>query len=151
MAKIHHFDKNFGLFGIHSLKMSENHKFVCEGSFIANAAPIDDKKDELVWFIKVTQVNQVDNVVTYDDYNHNVPAGVIHHTVHFLEKQEDRRSMKKKVFGLSEKKTHFYNENIVYPYVNMHEGKKGLYKLMVQDYVDILVYIENDVFPTYRL
>ena len=50
--------------------------------------------------------------------------------------------MKRKVFGLSKKQTFFFNENIVYSYVNIMEGKNGL----MQDYVDILTYIENNAF-----
>ena len=61
----------------------------------------------------------------------------------FLEKNERLTTSKKKGYYLSKKTTYFFNESILYPYVNIIEGKRGL-TLDNTDYTDILLHIENN-------
>ena len=70
-----------------------------------------------------------------------VPKKVIHLSGYFLEKDERLTTEKKKGYYLSKKVTYFFRENLLYPYVNMKEGKRGL-TLNMTGYTDILNYIE---------
>ena len=79
------------------------------------------------------------------DYWHGIEPGMIHHVGHFYEKEEKYSSKKQIGFELSKKCTYFYKENILYPFVNIQEGKKGHF-LTNQDYVDTLIYIERNGF-----
>ena len=45
-------------------------------------------------------------------------------------------TVKKKGYDLSKKVTYFFKESILYPYVNIMEGKRGL-TLDITDYTDI--------------
>ena len=82
-----------------------------------------------------------------DDYNHEVPKGVIHLSGHFLEKDEKRSSLKSNVFKIaSNKKTYFFMESIVYPYVNIEEGPGEYLSLSMQDYTEVLYYVEKNGF-----
>ena len=54
---------------------------------------------------------------------------------------EEEFGEKKKGYYLSKKVTYFFRENLLYPYVNIKEGKRGL-TLSMTDYTDILNYIE---------
>ena len=50
------------------------------------------------------------------------------------------------VFKLvTEKTTYFYKESVIFPFVNIIEGKKGLV-LNDEDLTDILIYVEQNGF-----
>ena len=79
---------------------------------------------------------------SYDSFGIKVPKKIIHLAGHFLEKNERLTTEKKKGYDLSKKVTYFFRENILYPRVNIQEGKRGL-TLSMTDYTDILLYIEK--------
>ena len=49
---------------------------------------------------------------------------------------------KDQLFTLSKKVTHFYKENVIYPYVPVVETKKEIL-LKNDEYADIIRYLEN--------
>ena len=122
----------------------EVNEFVAVGSYVAVAAP--ESSHDTVWIIKVAEVNRIRlQELSTDSYHHEIAAGIIHLSGHFLEKVEKRSSIKSNVFKLSEGITYFFKESIVYPYVNVEERENEL-TLSMQDYTDILYYIEKTVF-----
>ena len=60
---------------------------------------------------------------------------------HFLERIHS--TSKGHIFKIEHlKKTYFFKESIIYPFVQLSETKKGLF-LSNNEYVDILMYIQN--------
>ena len=112
----------------------EVNEFVRVGTYVAIAARRSEGAVWVVdpfWIIKVTEVNRIDE------------KGQVHLAGHFLEKNDRRTTAKKMVFDLSKKLSFFFKESILYPYVNIEEGKSGL-ALEMTDYTDILYYVENN-------
>ena len=68
-----------------------------------------------------------------DDYGHKIAVGVNFLKGHFLEK----KMITTQVFKRSSKTTLFYSENILYPYVNLLESKKGFIVKNI-DFIDII-------------
>ena len=90
-----------------------------------------------VWIIKVIEVDRVDlQKESEDSYQHKIAPGVLHLSGHFLEKDTTASTMKLSVYKLSQKTTYFFSESIIFPYVNIYEGKRGL-TLSMGDYADI--------------
>ena len=111
-------------------------EFIPVGSYVAVAAPVSSK--DTIWFIKVVEINCVSIEMSKDDYNHEVPKGVIHLSGHFLEKDEKRSSLKSNVFKIaSNKKTYFFMESIVYPYVKRDQGSisASVCKIILRFYI----------------
>ena len=101
---------------------------------------------DTVWITKVIEVNRVDPVnESVDSYKHIVAPAIIHLAGHFLAKNEKTSTLKSTMFKLSTDITYFFKESIVFPYVNIQEGKKGL-TLSMTDYADILYHIEYSAF-----
>ena len=58
---------------------------------------------------------------------------------------EKKLNLKSNVFTLTtDKKTYFYMESILYPYVNILEGPGSYFSLSMNDYTDVLYFIENN-------
>ena len=74
------------------------------------------------YLIQITKENTESMVDDIDDYGHRVNKGVMHLEGNFLEKNpgSDR------IYKVSKKRAFFYNESVVYPFVQMIESKKGL-------------------------
>ena len=122
-------------------------EFVNEGTFVAVAAPKSTDTVWVVdpfWIIKVTKVNRIDtDNESVDSYGFKIAPKVMHLEGNFLEKNERLTTSKKIGYDLSKKVTFFFKESILYPYVNITEGKRGLF-LNMTDYTDILYHIENN-------
>ena len=52
----------------------------------------------------------------------------------------------KDCFLLSDKKTYFYMESIGYPYINIQEVPGNYFSLSMNDYTEVLYFIENNGF-----
>ena len=68
-------------------------------------------------FLKVDELNRLNNTATsVDDYGHQIPAGMIHFSGHFLKiKSVMNKSTK---YKRSRKIGYFFKESISYPNVN---------------------------------
>ena len=127
---------------------SEDDGFIVPGMYVAlRADDTDDddttnKSNDMFWLVKITAVNQVNTEENVEDsYHYIIPKGTIFFTGHFLE----RITIGKRYTSYKlekDKFTHFYKESVVFPFVNITEGKKCLI-LKDEDYTDILVYIEQ--------
>lgn len=117
-------------------------EFILPGSVVAVAAP---KKSNIVWFIQVIEINRVCTTTVTDNYNHEIPRGMVHLTGNFLERDDKHSTSKATAYTLLKQVTFFYKENILYPYVNIQEKNNRL-SLSVSDYTDILYYIEKNGF-----
>ena len=100
--------------------------------------------DTLFWFMEVQEVNRVafSKEDRKDSYGLSVQEGLKHISGLFLEKVDLYSNMKKTVYKRSKKLSYFHKDSIMYPYVNMVEGKHGL-TLSAEDYRDIILYIEK--------
>lgn len=98
---------------------------------------------DTVWFVKVIDDTCVDHKNTIDDYGNKVADGVYYIAENFFEYLSDAHN--KKTYKLSKKVPLFYKECIVYPFVNITEGKKG-YEIANNDFTDILYYVEQNGF-----
>ena len=58
-----------------------------------------------------------------DNYGQIIPPNILFLKGNFLERVCYNRSSQ--VFKLSKKETYFYNDSVVYPYVQFTESKKG--------------------------
>ena len=76
-----------------------------------------------------------------DDYGQVVPNDVSFVKGRFLEKSV--ASTKYQMYTLSKRITHFYSESVVYPFVSFEATKKG-FKLTMNDYTDILQFVEDN-------
>ena len=125
----------------------EANEFVGVGTFIAVAAP---KSTETVWvvdpfwIIKVQEVNRIDmDEESVDSFGSKIPPKMMHLAGYFLEKKTRYTTGKKMAFDLSSKVTYFHKDVILYPYVNIKEGKRCL-ELNMTDYTDILLHREKN-------
>ena len=118
-------------------------KFITPQSVIAVAAP--KTSTDTIWFLKFVETNKMSVEKVVDDYQHEIFPGMVYNVGHFFEKNEKCSTYKKTVYHLAEKFTFFYKENILYPYVNLQDGKTGPF-LSMEDYTDIIYYIENNGF-----
>ena len=118
--------------------------FILPKTFITVPAP--EKSRDNFWFIQVLEVNRVCEAVQVDDYGLKIPAGMVHHSGHFLERDDRYSSVKATVFKLSKKVTYFYKENILYPFLNIQQDSKERLSLSAIDYTDMLHFIENNGF-----
>ena len=71
-----------------------------------------------------------------------IAPGIIYLAGHFLEKNKRLTTAEKHGYSLSKKKT-FYKESILYPYVNVMEGNRGL-TIQMTDYTEIIYHIEKN-------
>ena len=79
-----------------------------------------------------------------DDYGHKIPARMKFLIGHFLEQVSTTKGSN--IFCLLKKVTYFYKETVVYPYVEIKAGKKGLL-LKSTDYMNIICHIEHRLCP----
>ena len=114
--------------------------FILHNSYVAVAAP--ESSSDTFWLIKVTDVDCCElEEKSEDGYGHIIPAGNIFMQGHFLEIVFTLKDST--LFKLStDKKTFFYKESVVYPFVEMEEGKKGLV-LNNSEYLDIIYFMES--------
>ena len=77
----------------------------------------------------------------HDDYHHTVAGGHEYIEGQFMEKVDDMPN-KGILYKLMPKKTFFYKESVVYPFVQFKTMKKGLYLLSMNEYVEILNFVE---------
>lgn len=113
-------------------------EFILPGSYCA-VAPDSSSQDSL-WFIKIVDTVET-NVEITDDYGNRIAPGLSCIEGRFLEKVE--ASAKGFLFKLSKKKTYFFRESVVYPFVQFTMAKKG-YHLSTMEYVEILNYVESN-------
>lgn len=112
---------------------------ILPGSFCAIAA--DHSSLETIWFVKINDYITADVDVT-DDYGVQIAAGQSYIEGHFLEKVSS--SNKGHIYKLQEKKkTFFFRESVVYPFVQILPSKRGHF-LSINEYVEILNFIESN-------
>lgn len=76
-----------------------------------------------------------------DDYKQTIPGGCEYIQGQFLEKIESNN--KGIMYRLeTKKKTFFYTENVVFPFVQFTNKKKGFF-IAMEEYVDVLNIVEN--------
>ena len=132
-------DVETALFEISEGVSSNNSEFLLPITYCAVAA--DKVSTETVWFIKINNSMKSTEDVT-DDYSHTIPAGNEYLEGCFLEKDES--SAKGYYYKLDRKKTFFYCESVVYPFVQFKETKKGMFVSI--EYVEVLNYVEHSGF-----
>ena len=103
------------------------------------AVAADELSPDSNWFIKFVQKKFVSNENVTTDYGHTIPAGFEYTKGHFLERVKTKSS---EIFKISSKFTYFYNESVVYPFVNINETDKG-HVLENKDLTDILHFTEE--------
>ena len=101
--------------------------------------PENNPTNDSVWFIKVKDIFFAKVAVT-DDYDHTIPAGSDYIQGQFMEKIDS--NAKGDIYKLTKKKTYFYKETVVSPYVQFTTTKKG-FLLVMAEYVDVLNLVEN--------
>lgn len=92
-----------------------------EDVIIAVAA--DTKSIDSIWFIQFKQKLSSDIPAT-NDYGHIIPPGVNFFCGHFLERESC--STHAILFKISKKKTYFYKESVLYPFVEVETTKRGI-------------------------
>ena len=109
------------------------------GSVCAVAA--DTNYVNTVWFVKILEELIAEEDVV-DDYGQKVNKGFAHFKGHYM---EETKSVKDGCFYKvdQKKKTFFFKERIVYPFIIFQERKNGLF-LLNTDLVDILNYVEEN-------
>ena len=120
----------------------ENDGFILADSYLALAA--DSTDVDALWYVKVLEVNQCSDKNEVDGYCNEIPKGVTYFVGNFLVR--DHRGKRCTYFNLeTDKKTYFYKESVLYPFVNILEEKNKLL-LKDEDYTDILMYVEQSGF-----
>ena len=127
------------------ISQEQVNNFIKPGSFVPVARPQSSK--DTIWFIQVLETNLLSTKVSKDDYQFEIPKGILHLLGHFLKLQEKKSNLKSNVFMLkTDKKAYFYMESIVYPYVKISEGPGKYFSLIMNDYTNALYFIENNEF-----
>jgi len=111
--------------------------FVVPETYCALAA--EQNSADLLWFVKIEQVREPQTSLCTDDYGHSIAPGYGFVEGHFLEKSES--TSKGHIFKQQKKKTFFFPESVVYPFVQFEPQKKGLFFSNVE-YGEILNFIE---------
>lgn len=116
--------------------------FIQPNSYVALRADNSTDHGDMIWLVKVADINKMNNMKSEEDSYHNViPKGTLFFSGHFLERLNvEKRSTTYKL--VDNKITYFYKESVIFPFVNIVESKKGLV-LSDEDYTDILIYIEQ--------
>ena len=111
--------------------------FLLPKSYCAVSA--DQKAKDTIWFIKITNISSVIDSIS-DDYGNKIAPGQQYLEGHFME--ETVSSLKGYTYKLNEKKkTFFFKETVVYPFVQFEETKKGHF-ITMQQFTDIINYVE---------
>ena len=116
---------------------SEADKFITSGAIIT-VSPAK-KSDDTVWFIRVVDIKCCSKKPSTDDYGHIIPPGMNFLQGNFLERVSSSKSYI--LFKCSKKITYFYQETILFPFVEMEETNKD-FILKNENYTD-LYHIEN--------
>ena len=103
------------------------------------AVAADKSSPDTVWFIQVKDSYNASVQMT-DDYNNIIAAGMDYVEGKFLEKLHVVQ--KGTLYKLSKKKTYFFKDSVVYPFVQFTTAKKGLL-LSNEEFVTILNYTES--------
>lgn len=82
-------------------------------------------------------------IVNKVNYSIKIPKGVLHPLEHFLERHKKRSYLKSNMFKWASNKMYLFVESILYPYINTDEGSGEHLSLSMQDYTDILHFIET--------
>ena len=119
---------------------SENNDFLIPGTICVVRAY---SKTDKIWFFKINdEVVDADEYST-DDSNHTVHPGQNYYSGNFLE--QTNFSKKGRSFKVSKKVDFVYRTSIVYPLVEFESRKDELF-LPDQDYVGIMIYLEQNGF-----
>ena len=100
----------------------------------------DKTSSDSLWFIKVKDSCET-NVEVVDDYGNIVAPGLSYIEGRFMEKVDILS--KGYLYKLSKKRTFFFKESVVYPFVQFAGHKKG-FLLSAEEYVEILNYVESN-------
>ena len=115
----------------------------CDDFLVANticAVAAGDSTTDTIWFFKILdEIISTDDYIT-DDYRHIVHTGQGYFEGYFLE--EVNSNSKGRNFKLVPKIAFVFRKSIVYPLVQFEERKDKLF-ITIQDYVEILYYIEE--------
>ena len=99
----------------------------------------DRSSPDSLWFIKVKDSFQASVQMT-DDYGNIIALGLNYIEGKFMDKVDTLAEGF--LYKLSKKKTYFFKESVVYPFVQFTANKKG-FLLSMAEYVEILCYVEN--------
>ena len=114
--------------------------FLLPDTYCAVAPDLESNPtNDSVWFIKVKDTFTAKVSMT-DDYDHTIPVGSDYIEGQFMEKIDS--NTKGYIYKLTKKKTFFYKETVVLPYVQFSSTKKGLL-LAMAEFVDVLNLVEN--------
>ena len=103
------------------------------------AVASEEKSSDTFWLIKIDHLNSGSSFPVTDDYGHTVPVNQAYFQGQFLER--DYTTKTGTHYSVSKKKTFFYFESIVYPFVNLNSTKKGFEltnseNLLISNYVE---------------
>ena len=99
----------------------------------------DNKSTDTVWFVQIIgEFDSPEKVI--HDYDHTASAGKKYMLSDFLEQVHDQ-IIRTKYKLIHKKKTIFYRESIVYPFMNMSKINRH-YIISSRDFVDIFNYVE---------
>ena len=96
-----------------------------------------------IWFVKVLEIDCVEEQEMTDRYKNCIPKCMPFIKGQFL--QRDNVFKNHTTYTLAKDITFLIKENVLYPYVLMAPGKKG-YTLQNKDYLDILYHVEQTGF-----
>ena len=102
----------------------------------------DSKSIDNIWFIKFKECVTNDTPST-DDYGHTIPAGVNFLCGHFLEREY--KSIHATLHKISKKKTFFYKESVLYPFIQVEPTKKGVQVTNIE-LANVSYYLEENGF-----
>ena len=106
------------------------------------AVAAESKSIDNIWFIQFKRCITNDTPST-DDYGHVIPAGVNFLCGHFLEREY--KSTHATLYKISKKKTFFYKESVLYPFVQVEPTKKGVQVTNIE-LANINYYLEENGF-----
>ena len=116
-------------------------EYIVPQTYVAVAA--NKSSIDTAWFIKVIENDLMSNGDDTDDYGHTIIKDSKYNMGHFLERFTNTR--KGELYKLSNKRTFFYSESVIYPFVDVKEEKKGLF-ISNNELTNIIRHIEENNF-----
>ena len=118
--------------------------FIVPGCYVAIAPPNDSSDN--IWIIKVVETDCVatdnENGQQMEDYYGNkIPQGFNFLKGHFLEHSFTTKTAT--IYNLSKNLTYLYKATVLYPYVDIQEGKRGLI-LENTELTEIICYLDEN-------
>ena len=116
-------------------------EYIVPQTYVAVAA--DKSSIDTAWFIKMVKNDLTSNGDDTDDYGHTIIKRTKYNKGHFLERFTS--TTKGELYKLSKKKTFFFSESVIYPFVDVKEEKRGLV-IYNDELTNIIHHIEENNF-----